>query len=475
MAADTSTNVEAKGNPVAVPTTSVSATEQSPVVVVGAGPIGLAAAAHLVERGIEPLVLEAGPSAATAVRAWAHVRLFSPWAEVTDPAAEKLLAPTGWTRPDGTVCPTGGDWARTYLQPLADALGDKVRYGATVTGVARAGRDRIVDSGRDEQPFVVHVRTAGGHEERITARAVVDASGTWSTPGPMGADGLPALGEKAVADRVSYRVPDLNDPVVRARYAGRRTAVVGSGASAFTALASLADLAEEDDATHAVWILRRGIRTDTYGGGETDQLPARGALGLRAKAAVDNGHAGAVTGFRIAAVERDTDDRLVLVAEDGRRLDPVDEVIVLTGFRPDLSFLSEVRLGLDERLQAPTALAPLIDPNVHSCGTVYPHGVNELSHPEHGVYLVGMKSYGRAPTFLAMTGYEQVRSIAAAIAGDREAADRVELTLPETGVCGGVGLFDDPDAVQGAEVGGCCAAPATLQIGIGAPAAPGGC
>ncbi|ALV39086.1 flavoprotein [Streptomyces sp. CdTB01] len=453
----------------------MSATEQPPVVIVGAGPIGLAAAAHLVERGIEPLVLEAGPSAATAVRAWAHVRLFSPWAEVTDPAAEKLLAPTGWTRPDGTVCPTGGDWARTYLQPLADALGDKVRYGATVTGVARAGRDRIVDSGRDEQPFVVHVRTAGGHEERITARAVVDASGTWSTPGPMGADGLPALGEKAVADRVSYRVPDLNDPAVRARYAGRRTAVVGSGASAFTALASLADLAEEDDATHAVWILRRGIRTDTYGGGETDQLPARGALGLRAKAAVDNGHAGAVTGFRIAAVERDTDDRLVLVAEDGRRLDPVDEVIVLTGFRPDLSFLSEVRLGLDERLQAPTALAPLIDPNVHSCGTVYPHGVNELSHPEHGVYLVGMKSYGRAPTFLAMTGYEQVRSIAAAIAGDREAAERVELTLPETGVCGGAGLFDDPDAVQGAEVGGCCAAPATLQIGIGAPAAPGGC
>ncbi|MFF0734258.1 NAD(P)-binding domain-containing protein [Streptomyces chartreusis] len=447
--------------------------DKLPVVVIGAGPIGLAAAAHLVERGIEPLVLETGTSAGSAVRGWSHVRLFSTWGELIDPAGEKLLAPTGWVRPDSSTYPTGGDWAERYLQPLADTLGDKVRYGATVTGVARAGRDRIVDSGRDEQPFTVHIQSSDGAEERITARAVIDASGTWSVPSPMGADGLPALGEKKAADRITYRVPNLSDPAVRARYAGKRTAVVGSGASAFTALALLADLAKENDGTHAVWILRRGISDNTYGGGEADQLPARGALGLRAKAAVEAGQASAVTGFRTRAVERDG-DRLVLAAEDGRRLDPVDEVIVLTGLRPDLSFLSEVRLGLDERLQAPTELAPLIDPNVHSCGTVYPHGVNELSHPEQGVYLVGMKSYGRAPTFLAMTGYEQVRSIAAALAGDREAAERVELTLPESGVCGGAGLFDDPENAE--ESGdGCCAAPTTLQIGVGAPASAGGC
>lgn len=312
----------------------------------------------------------------------------------------------------------------------------------------------------------------------MNIRAVIDASGTWTTPSPAGASGLPALGERAAADRITYRVPDLKIPAERARYAGRRTAVIGSGASAFTALASLAALTKDEPSTHTVWVLRRGISGSTFGGGSADQLPARGALGLAAKTAVDEGHASAVTGFRTEGFERDADGRLVLVGEDGRKLDAVDEVVVLTGLRPDLSFLSEIRLGLDDRLQAPTELAPLIDPNQHSCGTVYPHSHRELSHPEQGVYLVGMKSYGRAPTFLAMTGYEQVRSVAAALAGDLDAADRVELTLPETGVCGGAGLFDDPTAAQ-SDGAGCCTTPEPqlVQLAVAAEgeAPAGGC
>ena len=210
------------------------ATTELPVVVIGAGPAGLAAAAHLVDQGIEPLVLEAGPTAGAAVREWSHVRLFSTWGEVVDPTAEKLLVSTGWTKPDPSTYPSGGDWADRYLQPLADVLGDRVRYDARVTGVSRAGRDRVVDADREAQPFAVHLAHTDGREERVLARAVIDASGTWRSPNPAGAGGLPALGEHAAADRLTYRVPDLTDAAVRARYAGRRTAVIGSGASAFT-------------------------------------------------------------------------------------------------------------------------------------------------------------------------------------------------------------------------------------------------
>ncbi|NED94689.1 FAD-dependent oxidoreductase [Phytoactinopolyspora alkaliphila] len=433
-----------------------------PVVVVGAGPTGLAAAAHLTERGLTPLVLEAGDGPGWTVSQWHHVRLFSPWSELIDPAAERLLKSSGWTAPDVGAYPTGSEWVSSYLQPLATLLTGQIRYGARVTGVARHGRDRLVDVGRETAPLTVYTATAGG-TRRITAQAIIDASGTWTTPNPLGGDGLPALGEPEARDRITYRIPDLANASVRERFTGRRVAVAGSGHSALTALVALADLARDHPGTEILWLLRRGAVGNVFGGGGEDQLPARGALGLRAKAAAVDGHVRTVTGFRTANVDRDPDGRLVLNSFDGHRLEPVDGVVVLTGFRPDLSWLSEVRLDLDPVLQAPRALAPLIDPNVHSCGTVYPHGAAELVQPEPRVYLVGMKSYGRAPTFLALTGYEQVRSVVAAIAGDDDAARRVELTLPETGVCGGTGVFDEP---VGSDSSGCCGPAGPVQISL---------
>ncbi len=429
-----------------------------PVAVIGAGPQGLAAAAHLRERGLEPVVLEAGPGPAAAVAEWGHVRLFSAWPELLDQAAVRLLAPTGWTPPaDGY--PTGAEWVAGYLAPLSRALGDQVRYGARVTGVSRRGRDRLVDADREAQPFTLHLVDAGGRESRVEARAVIDASGSWRRPNPLGAGGLPALGERDVADLVSSRIPDRAAP---AAHAGRHTVVVGSGASAFGAVHELVRIAADHPGTEITWAIRRPVGAGTFGGGAADELPGRGALGLRAKQAVESGAVELVTGFRTAEVRREA-GRAVLVAEDGRTLRPADSVVALTGFRPDLSFLSEVRLDLDPTLEAPRRLAADIDPNVHSCGSVQATGAADLAQPERDLYLVGMKSYGRATTFLALTGYEQVRSVVAALAGDHEAAARVELALPDTGVCGGAGVVDGPDD---AGAGGCCA-PAPSVVGAG--------
>nr|WP_203014950.1 MULTISPECIES: hypothetical protein [unclassified Frankia] len=295
---------------------------------------------------------------------------------------------------------------------------------------------------------------------------MIDASGTWRQPNPAGADGLPAFGEREAADAgvLSYLPPT---PVQVAALAGGHVVVVGSGHSAMSAIIDLAAVVRTVPGTRISWVLRRGAVGDAFGGGAADALPARGALGIRSRQAVDDGLVDLVTGFRVERMDL-RDGQVVLVSQDCRKLPPADQVVAVTGFRPDLSFLSEMRLDLDPILQAPVRLAPEIDPNLHSCGTVMPHGARELAHPEVGLYLVGMKSYGRAPTFLAMTGYEQVRSVVAALDGDHEAAARVELMLPNTGVCSGGGLADDPAGTEGG--GGCCAPPVEL-LSIGcAPA-----
>ena len=408
--------------------------EQSlPVVIIGAGPVGLAAAAHVLSRQLDPLVVEAGPRVGDGIRQWAHVRMFSPWRFAIDTASAALLERAGWTRPPGDEYPTGRDIVERYLEPLAATpeLARRIAVNTRVASVARLHRDRMKDSGRQAAPFVVRVEGPDG-ERDILASAVIDASGTMRQPGALGGSGLPALGERAAAPSIFYGIPDVLR-AHRERYAGRRVLVAGSGHSALNALLDLARLAEEVPETRITWVVRRPTLDTLLGGKRPDQLEERGKLGARVHALLTSGRLIPVTGFHIDSIVS-TGEGLV-VRNGDRALPAVDEIVAATGFRPDWSILSELRLDLDSAVECPRALAPLIDPNIHSCGTVPPHGAEELKHPDANVFVAGMKSYGRAPTFLLLTGYEQVRSIASAIAGDWEAARRVELVLPETGVC----------------------------------------
>jgi hypothetical protein len=400
-----------------------------PVAVIGAGPIGLAAAAHLAARDVDFVVYEAGEAAGANVASWGHVRLFSPWSQLVDPVSRRLLESEGWVMPPAASMPTGNELVSRYLRPLAEtaALSPFIRYRSPVRALSRRAHDKVKTGSRFAEPFVL-TTTA----ERALASAVIDASGTWGRHNPLGADGVPAPGEAEASDRISFGLPDVLG-AERSRFAGRRVMVAGAGHSAANVILDLLALSEAAPGTTVVWALRGAVMEKAFGAGSDDQLAGRGALGDRLRAAVATGAVEVVAGFAVDRIDR-AEDGLVVSALDGRRL-LVDEIVASTGQRPDLDLARELRVDLDPWLESPRGLAPLIDPNVHSCGTVPPHGVEVLSHPEEGFYTVGIKSYGRAPTFLTLTGYEQVRSVVAEIAGDLEAAGRIELTLPETGVC----------------------------------------
>lgn len=425
-----------------------------PIAVIGAGPVGLAAAAQIVSRGLEPVIFERGASVGASLREWAHVRVFSPWQYDVDAAARSLLEAAGWDAPEDSDLPTGGEIVERYLRPLADLpqIRPHLHLGATVTSITRQGLDKVSNAGRDEAPFEIRWTDADGNEQATLARAVIDASGTWTQPNPMGIDGLPVLGERAVADRIAYGIPDVLG-AERSAYAGKTTLVVGSGHSAINAALALLTLQESEPGTKVLWALRRNPIEKLLGGGLNDQLPERGALGLAAKKAIDAGRLQILAPFAATRLTP-TETAVAIMGTLGQTQMTlmVDRIVVATGFRPDLGMLSELRVAIDPATEAPPSLSPLIDPNFHSCGTVPPHGVDELTQPETGFYIVGSKSYGRAPTFLMATGYEQVRSVVAELAGDHVAARQVHLVLPETGVCN--------VSLPGDAAGSCCGGPA---------------
>ncbi|HWM35412.1 MAG TPA: NAD(P)-binding domain-containing protein [Pseudolysinimonas sp.] len=406
-----------------------------PVAIIGAGPIGLAAAANLVERGIDFVVYEAGDTIGDSVRQWGHIRLFSPWNHLVDPASRRLLEASGWVHPDEDRLPNGAELVEQYLAPLAalDSIASRIRTGVEVTAVAREGMDRTRTANRMTTPFLLRLNDDGEVRE-MTARAVIDASGTYRSPNSLASSGLEPLGLPEVADLVSHALPDVLGRD-RIRFAGRRSTVVGAGHSAANTLLDLATLAEEEPGTRITWLIRN-VAAVRVTASTDDELQARASLGTRVAALVAAGAIEVVDGFEIVRLSRQADGVRIVGSRAGELVDhDTDLVVNATGFRPNLDMLREVRLDLDDIVEAPKRLAPLIDPNVHTCGTVEPHGFAELRQPDSGFFLAGMKSYGRAPTFLLATGYEQVRSITAWLAGDMAAAGTVELELPATGVC----------------------------------------
>ncbi|MBI1769569.1 MAG: NAD(P)-binding domain-containing protein [Bacteroidetes bacterium] len=412
-------------------------TKSLPIAIIGAGPVGLAAAAHLKVRGQAFILFEAGSTVASNILSWKHIRVFSPWRYNIDKAARQLLTETNWQSPDDDGLPTGKELYHQYFKPLAELpfIEPNIHLGSKVLSIGRKNQDKMKTWGREELPYVVQV-LHHGEVEQYEVKAVIDASGTWNSPNSIGSGGVYAVGEVENSTKIFYGIPDILHQHA-SRYKNKNVLVVGSGHSSINAILELDKLKERYPDTQIHWVLRKKNISEVYGGQENDALEARGALGIKIEQLVNEDRINVYTPFQIQQI-RNEESQLTIIGfqnENKFALSGVDEIISNTGSRPDFSFLREIRLSIDASLESVAEIAELIDPNIHSCGTVRPHGENELRHPDKDFYIVGSKSYGRAPTFLMATGYEQVRSIAAAIDGDIEAARNVELDLPETGVC----------------------------------------
>lgn len=438
-----------------------------PIAIIGGGPVGLAAAAHLAQRKMPFRLLEAGNSVGQNFLSWQHVRVFSPWRYNIDKAAEALLSQTDWNAPDKDYLPTGKELVDDYFVPLSKhpSIAPYIQLNTKVLSIGRKGLDKMKTAGRENKPFSIKV-DENGTIKYYEAKAVIDATGTWNQPNPIGSGGVFAEGEQEFKDHIFYGIPNVKEDALN-RYKNKNIVVVGGGHSAINALLDLADVQKDFPDTQLNWVLRKKDITTVYGGKEDDALEARGALGIRIEKLVNSGKLSIFTPFHILKLTKNDNGIQIEGDLNGQMeiIQHIDEIISNTGSRPDLDMIREVRIDLDASLESVFDLAELIDPNIHSCGTVRPHGEKELRHPEKNFYIVGSKSYGRAPTFLMATGYEQVRSVVAYLDGDIEAAERVELDLPQTGVCSsnlvssdskGVACCETAVTVVGAETSNSC-------------------
>jgi thioredoxin reductase len=436
-------------------------TASLPVAIIGAGPVGLAAAAQLTVRKQPFIIFESGRTVASNILSWKHIRVFSPWRYNIDKAARQLLEQTTWTSPDDEALPTGQQLFDLYFKPLSELPDIKphLLLQAKVIAIGRTGLDKMKTAGRDNLPYTVQVLYEG-HVRQFQAKAIIDTSGTWNSPNPIGSGGAFAAGEMENKDKIFYGIPNILHEDQN-RYKNKNVLVVGSGHSAINAILELDKLKDQFPDTQIHWVLRKKHISDVYGGQENDALQARGALGIKIKHLVNENRVHVHTPVQVLQLVNTGTSLSVIGMRHGHELalSGIDQIISNTGSRPDFSFLREVRLNIDPSLESAAGIAELIDPNIHSCGTVRPHGENELRHPDKDFYIAGSKSYGRAPTFLMATGYEQVRSIAAAIDGDFEAAQNVELDLPETGVCSVSQGCCTPSRSVEENNGACCAQP----------------
>jgi 2-polyprenyl-6-methoxyphenol hydroxylase-like FAD-dependent oxidoreductase len=383
------------------------APDPPPIVIIGAGPIGLAAAARLASRCLPFLVLERGSRPGASIREWAHVCMFSTWRDNVDPAARDLLRSAGWTPPPDDGLPTGGQFLEAWLDPLArhPLLAPHIRTNA------RVERVRAASAGRAESATFELVLASG---EIVGARAVIDASGTWSCPKRLPQD-PPSTSHSGGSSSPRYGIPDILG-ADRRRYAGREVLVIGSGHSAMNLVNGLAALRVGKQEGQIHWSLRSHAVERLFNP-LPDRFPARANLEQAARSLIESGALTAWIDLDLRALERRSGRWRIegRCAGSSAALE-ADEIVVASGFEPDLAMLGALRLRIDPDLKCVAGLADLLRSMPGHRGSIPDHGWRALAHPQQDFFIAGIKSFGSAPSFDLATGYKQVEAVVARLA-----------------------------------------------------------
>jgi len=408
------------------------------IAVIGSGPIGLEAALQARTLGADVRVYEAG-TVAQNVSEWGHIELFTPFGMNHTRLGRQTLESAGHVLPDDDAFQTGAEWRETYLLPLAEKteLADCLRTRTRVVTISRDSllkHEHIGDGVREERPFRLLIEE-GGSECYEEADIVFDCSGTWSNPNWLGAGGTPALGERAARPRIAYHPVDIF--AQRARFAGRRTLLVGDGLSAATTAVALAELAAEAPDTRYVWATR-GCGPAPIAPIPDDPLARRAALTEAANriALQSKGGVTWMPDTSVRAIHWKEDEEgfaVTLATSGGEREDRFDEVIANVGYEPDDSLYRQLQVHECYASRAPMKLAAsLLAASAGAggdCLQLGGFGPDVLVTPERGFFILGMKSYGRNSAFLLRTGHEQVRDAFVLLTGRSEAVRSAGLEL----------------------------------------------
>jgi hypothetical protein len=391
------------------------------IAILGAGPTGLEAALAAADGGHPFILFEAAPSVAGNVRAWGHVRLFTPWDLNVSPRMRRHLEAGGVEVPSGTDCPTGQELAERLLDPIAGLreISPNLRLGTQVLAVGREGllkHEEIATPERGRRPFRILVAEPGGRERVHPADVVIDTTGTWSHPNSLGDGGIPTPGERAFDGEIRRHIPDLTRE--EEHWAGKTILVAGSGHSAQTAIRDLAFLALKAPGTHVIWVLRN-LKPD-WGTHDGDPLPERESLAGQACAFAEGMWPTVISSRRGMVVEEiaKPNGRFEVTLRNGARRETVsvDRILSLTGSVGDHSLYRQLQVHECYATCGPIKLsAALLGAGASDCLAQTTHGADTLTNPEPGFYILGSKSYGRNNTFLMRIGWEQVGEVFGAL------------------------------------------------------------